>query len=446
MTNPRSRVIAAVAGVMSFVPAAWAADVTSIDTSPESKIRELESKVAALEAKQSLRTADADATIASVLSDAQRRTQLMQTGTGAEAGYDDGFYLRTGNFELRPGVFFQFRNVINFREDTTGAKSDEIDQGFEIRRMRLELNGTAFTKDIEYSFVWDANREGGGVELLDAWIKHQLNPNWAVRIGQFKEPLTHEKLVSSKRQLAADRSLMDNILGGSLFDRVQGVTAVYGARNAPLKAEFGVTDGGPQSMNTDFTKHGFDWGIVGRVEYLISGDWADYRDFTAKNSKSDTFVVGGGADWSQAGNANLFVATADAQWENRTGLGVYGAIIFAHRDEEFTGGEDSLDLGFLIQAGYMLNPSWEIFGRFDMLIFDEELVLGGTSEDTFFELTGGVNYYLGPNGSYMHRAKITLDLTILPNGAPTDVTGIGILDNNDGGLEVVFRSQFQLAI
>src|SRR5687767_10725918 len=157
MTNPRSRVFAAVAGVISLVPAAWAADVTSIDTSPESKIRELESKVAALEAKQSLRTADADATIASVLRDADRRTNLLQTGTGAEAGYDDGFYLRTGAFELRPGVYFQFRNVLNFREDTGGAKADEIDWGFEVRRMRLELNGTAFSKDFEYSFVWDAN-------------------------------------------------------------------------------------------------------------------------------------------------------------------------------------------------------------------------------------------------------------------------------------------------
>jgi hypothetical protein len=46
----------------------------------------------------------------------------------------------------------------------------------------------------------------------------------------------------------------------------------------------------------------------------------------------------------------------------------------------------------------------------------------------------------------MHRAKITVDLTILPNGAPDDMPGLGILDANDGGTEIVLRSQFQLAI
>ncbi len=452
MTNPRSPVgraflsaAAAVAGVVSMGAAAWAADAP-VDTSADSKIRELEAKVAALEAKQSFQTQDAEATIASVLRDADRRTNLLQNTGNAEAGYDDGFYIRAGQFELRPGVHFQFRNVLNFREDTPGPKSDEIDWGFEVRRMRLEMNGFAFSRDFEYSFVWDANPEGGGVELLDAWVKYQLNPNWGIRAGQFKEPLTHEKLVSSKRLLAADRSLMDNVLGGSLFDRVQGVTAVYGARNAPLRAEFGMTDGGP-SKNTNFTKHGFDWGVVGRVEYLMFGDWSDYRDFTAKNSKADTLVFGAGADWSQAGNADLFIATVDAQWENRGGLGLYGALIVAHRDEDFTGGDDSMDLGLLVQAGYLLNPQWEIFGRLDMLLFDEDLALsGGNTEDTFFELTAGVNYYLGANGSYMHRAKITVDLTILPNGAPDDMPGLGILDANDGGTEIVLRSQFQLAI
>jgi Phosphate-selective porin O and P len=448
MTNPTSRILAAVAGVLSIgAAAAWAADAAAIQPSQDAKIRDLEAKVAALEAKQSMSRSEADATIASVLNDADRRSQLLQNTGSAEAGYDDGFYVRAGSFEFRPGLFFQFRNVLNYREDTTGPKADEFDMGFEVRRMRLEMNGTAFTKDFEYSFVWDANREGGGVELLDAWVKYAFNSQWAVRAGQFKDPLTHEKLVSSKRQLAADRSLMDNILGGSLFDRVQGITAVYGAKEAPLKAEFGITDGGPQSMNTNFTKHVFDFGIVGRVEYKLSGEWADYRDFTAKNSKGNLLVVGAAGDWSQAGDANLFVGTADVQWENNAGLGLYGAILFANRDEAFTGGDSSTDWGLLVQAGYMLNPSWEVFGRLDILLFDEDLALsGGNTEDTFFEITGGVNYYLGPNGSYGHRAKITLDLTILPNGAPDDVSGLGILGANDGGTEVVFRSQFQLAI
>jgi hypothetical protein len=446
MTNPRCRTLAAVAGVLSLSAAAYAADAAQIEPTESAKIRELEAKVAALEAKQA-NSQDAAVTIDSVLRDAERRSQLLANGAGAEAGYDNGFFIRTGDFTLQPGVFFQFRNVLNYRQDTAGAKDDEFDMGFEVRRMRLELNGTAFNPNFEYSFVWEANREGGGVTLLDAWVKYQFNNQWGIRAGQFKEPLTHEKLVSSKRQLAADRSMVDSTLGGDLFNRVQGITAVYGDKNAPFRAEFGVTDGGPASMNTNFTKHTFDWGLAGRAEYKTMGDWADYRDFTAKNAKADLLVFGAGADWSQAGNANLFIATADAQWENRGGLGVYGAIVFAHRDEEFTGTDDSTDLGFVVQAGYLLNPSWEVFGRLDVLLFDEDIILSaGNTEDTFIGITGGVNYYLGPNGSYMHRAKITLDLTLLPSGAPQSLSGAGILDANDGELEVVFRSQFQLAI
>lgn len=447
---PMGRVVAAVAGAFSLSAAAWAADTTPVSGGADSKIRELEAKVAALEAKQSQSSADATATIDSVLRDAEQRSKLLATSGTAEAGYDNGFYIRQGDFELRPTAWMQFRNVINYRQDTAGAKDDEIDQGFEVRRMRLDLSGSAFANRIDYQFQWDADREGGEITLLDAWAKWMFNNDWGVRVGQFKDPLTHEKLVSASRQLAADRSMVDNILGGSLYDRVQGVNVIYGGadptKNNPLNVAFGLTDGGP-SKNTNFTKHGFDWGLVARAEYKLMGDWRDYRDFSAKGTSKDLFVVGAAMDWSQAGNANLVLATADAQWENTAGLGVYGAILLGHRDEEFTGTDDSTDIGLLVQAGYMLNKSWELFGRIDITIFDEEIPFaGGDSEDTFFEVTLGANYFLGPDGSYGHRAKFTFDLTFLPNGSPAALDGLGVLDANGGETEIVFRSQFQLMI
>jgi hypothetical protein len=431
--------------------AAWAADTTPVQTNQDATIRELQAKVAALEAKQSVNGQEMNATIDSVLRDAEQRSKLLATSGEMSAGYEDGFYIRAGDaFVLKPGVFFQFRNVLNFREDTSGAKADEFDNGFEVRRMRLKLNGTAFSKDLEYSFVWDANREGGGTSLLDAWVKYMFNDTWGIRGGQFKDPLTHEKLVSSEKQIAVDRTLADNLLGGSLYDRVQGVTAIYGGHKEsnPLSAEFGITDGGPASMNTNFTKHGFDFGIVGRVEYKLMGDWSAYGDFTAKDNKSDLLVVGGALDWSQAGNGNLLSMTVDAQWENRAGLGVYGAILIQNIDDNLTGASsDTTNWGFVLQGNYVLNPAWEVFGRLDMVLFDDDVAFaGGNTEDTFYELTAGVNYYLGANGSWKHRAKFTVDLGFLPNGAPSNQNGIGVLDANDGGTEIVLRSQFQLVL
>jgi hypothetical protein len=446
---PKGRVLAAVAGVFSLGAVALTVDAAPADAGADAKIRELEAKVAALEAKQNQSTSDMNATIDSVLRDAEQRSKLLATSGDAEAGYDKGFFIRQGDFELRPMVWMQFRNVINYREDTGGAKSDEFESGFEIRRARLDLSGNAF-KNLEYRFQFDANREGGTVSLLDAYVKYMFNNDWGIRGGQFKDPLTHEKLVSASRQLAVDRTMLDNIMGGSLYDRVQGVTAIYGGadpnKGNPWNVEFGLTDGGP-SKNTNFTKHGFDFGLVARAEYKAMGDWRDYRDFTAKDTKKDLLVIGGAVDWSQAGDANIVIGTVDAQWETTTGLGVYGAIIFANRDDAFTGGNSSTDWGLLAQAGYMLNRSWEVFGRLDITMFDNDVALsGGSTEDTFYEITLGANYYLGPDGSYGHRAKFTVDLSFLPNGAPAPLDGIGVLDSNDGGTEIMLRTQFQIMI
>src|SRR6185503_7350572 len=100
------------------------------------------------------------------------------------------------------------------------------------------------------------------------------------------------------------------------------------------------------------------------------------------------------------------------------------------------GGSDAsrFDWGGLVQAGYLLNPSWEIFGRYDVTVLDDDFVTG---EDVFNEFTFGVNYFLGENGAALHRAKITVDFIYLPNGAPSNQTGVDVLANGNGDDEFV---------
>jgi hypothetical protein len=88
-----------------------------------------------------------------------------------------------------------------------------------------------------------------------------------------------------------------------------------------------------------------------------------------------------------------------------------------------------------------LNRQWEVFGRYDVTFLDEDFVTG---EDTFHEFTVGVNYYLGQNGSAGHRAKLTVDVVYLPNGSPSDQTGLGILAGTED--QFVLRGQFQIQI
>ena len=462
----RCLITAAMGVVWMGVGAAGAAEPTAEQL--KAQLEELNKKVAALEARQNVNAADQQATIEAVLRDADRRSHLLAAGDNMSAGYDNGFYIRAGDsFVMKPGINFQFRSVYDYRTNTTGHKDDEIESGFEVRRMQLFIGGNVFTKDLEYYVQWNTQREtstvtvptvppttvdtksGGNLFLEDAWVKYMFSDQWGIRAGQFKDPVTHEKLVSDARLIAVERSLLDATLGGGYEERVQGVTGIYGGyrANQPLYAEVGITDGA-NSLNTDYTKHAFDYGIAGRVEYKVMGSWGDYRDLTAKGTKDSLLVIGGGGDFSQAGDGQSIVGTVDAQFETNNGLGLYGAFIVRSLNSELTGlADDQTDWGALIQVSYLFNPAWEVFGRGDLVTFDTDRTFAsGDTEDTFYELSVGVVRYFGDNGSAGHRLKITTDLNWLPNGAPGSFKGLGYLGDSQGDNEVVLRTQFQLLL
>jgi hypothetical protein len=149
-------------------------------------------------------------------------------------------------------------------------------------------------------------------------------------------------------------------------------------------------------------------------------------------------VVGAGAGMTQDGDTDVYKLTADAQWENTNGLSVFGAILL----DQITNGEDSTNVGGVIQVGYMLENRWEPFGRYSIVVVDDALLLTPDAEDTFHELTVGANYYLSDD--WGHGAKFTIDGGYLPNGSPTNVGGIGVLESN--GDQFYLRAQFQLLL
>jgi hypothetical protein len=343
--------------------------------------------------------------------------------------------------------------VTNYRENAKDGDGDDLQNGFEFRRLRFRIDGNALSPDLTYSFVWDVNRSGGNVTLLDAWTKYHFTPDWAIKAGQFKDPVHHERLLSGFNQLAVERTLVESLIGGNLTDRVQGVSVIYGDYNPtnPLYAEIAFHDGG-NSKNSDFrdtlpsTTVGqpptfqANYGFAGRVEHKLAGDWKDYRDYTAKGVKRDLWVVGAGVDYTQRDNADQFLPTADIQWKSPTGWAAYAALYI--RDVEgrtSTGSTSRFDWGAQGQISYLFTPAWEVFGRYDLTRFDSDFVASG-AENTFHEITAGVNYYLGENGSAVHKAKLTLDVSYLPNGAPSDQTGVGVLAGSEN--QLVIRGQF----
>jgi hypothetical protein len=414
------------------------------------QIQELQAKVQQMEARQNegLSAQAVDATVERVLNDANNRSQLMQM-EGFTAGWtaDKGFRIQdaAGNWVLHPFFQFQPRWVTNFRHsapefDTDGDfigydGDDDTESGFEIRRMKFGFDGNAFTPDLTYYFLWATDRDGGEVELEQAWIRYFFNDDWAFRIGQIRNPVFHEQDTSSSMVLAADRSLTNVLITGSNEPFTQAVTLNYAPAEGPITAEIGIGDGYDTGNTTFEDSSDGICGIFLRVNYFVSGARNSYKDFTARGNREDLFVIGAGVDYTSYDGEGDYRHTVDVQWENTGGLSVYAAYIANYVDSrDFD--DEFYNWGLIAQVGYMLNEDWEVFGRGGYAKFDDEFL----GEDTWCEITAGVNWYVGGG----HNAKVTIDATVLPNGAPADFGSLGILDSDD--TEVIVRGQFQLLL
>lgn len=440
-----------------FTMPAFAAEPTTQELMDQ--IQALQSKVQQLETVQSQQSSkpsaqEVDSTVRSVLKDADNHSQMLEAG-GFTAGVSKGKVLlrsEDGNFEINPYLFLQVRYVFNYRDEnanTADPGTAQTQDGLELRRARFGFQGHAFSPDLEYNFQWETSRSGGSVSLLDAMVRYRFADEWWVKGGQFKDPTFHEfGGVSGKRQLAVDRSLLNSVLGGGATNRIQAIGLQYESANAnlPIRAEFGYTDG-PNTLNTNFTDGGGasavsltnpNFGAYGRAEYKVMGDWASYDDFSAMGNQNDLLVIGAGAFYGQAGDAQALWHTIDVQAEFGA-LSLYGAYIGVYSDPSTAGSGSNYDLGFLAQAGYMVNSQWEVFGRYSYISLDSPTSNG---EDNFHELTAGVNYYL-----HGHNAKFTFDVNWYPNGTPGgDLTSIGVLTPDASDDQITFRAQFQLLI
>jgi hypothetical protein len=426
--------------------AAWA-DQPANQADMQKQLEALQQQIKDLQAQKVANPAftakDVDATVDSVLHDADRRSQMLAETGGFYGGWmDDKFTIRSadGNYSMSPGIQFQFRTVTTYNDKVTSSGDANTDNGFEMRRLKLRFEGNAITKNLTYFFEWATDRKSGNLVNEQGYAQYKFADNFAVKVGQYKEFIYHEQTVSSRYGMAVDRSLLNEVFfGGESF--VQGVDLIWdGGGN--LRADIGFTDGF-KSANTNFQDpptNAFDFGVHGRFEWLVFGkDFKGYNQFTSMGNKSGDFLVlGAGGDWSQNGDMNVYRMSVDGQW-NSGPWGVYVAWAGLYNDPG-SGGDSGFDCGLIAQVSYLLNNDWEIFGRYDYFHLDSNSIVGHGSEATFYEITVGLNYFL-----HGHHAKITVDVGWLPNGSPSTQDGIGVLAN-DGENEYYVRGQFQLLL
>ncbi len=376
----------------------------SAQTASDAEVARLQAEVAAMRAEMdamkaggaSWMDADREAETRRIVDEAMTSVDAGNTGTGGaveggmSAGYNGKkFVLEGDGYTMEIGGQLQFRYAFN-RDEGRGDAGDSSDlDGFEFRRTKIGFEGSLIDPDFEYTLVLATNRDGGDIFVEDAIIGYTFENGVGIQAGLFKLPFAFEELLSSKRQLAADRSLSTEFFTLNRAEQIQLSVPIEDV----VKTYLSFSDGG-NTNNTGALNDENDYAFTGRAEVRVVGDWKQVKDLVAFD---DTFAlfVGGAAHVQKAKDQGgldgdtTFAYTADAVMKAQN-LALMGAFYGASADEA-----DLNQLGFVVQAGYNLTEKLQPFARYDFVDNDVTDVSA---------VTAGFNYYL--NG---HNAKFTLD-------------------------------------
>jgi len=448
--------VSALHGKSSVLAAALAASAFTASQALAQDPPDLNARIDALQAqidqlkaeRQAQKTAEQQAATQSVLTDANHHSQLFDA-QGVLAGYTEGRFIlqsEDGKYLAHPWIQVQFRETTDYREGVSqkGFGHYDTQSGFEVRRLKFGVDGNLFGPNLTYFTQFAVDRHTGNVQLEMAWAKYQFDDSpFAIRAGQFKDPLDHEQLATSRLFPAIDRTLVnDAFANGEGF--VKGVSLIYDPATF-VRGEAAFTSG-LRNFNTNFeqfpnTGIPADWGTSGRVEFKPFGSWKDYDQITAYGVKRNTLGLGLGADYTEAGTTATLTHVADAQFQTSGGLSLYGAYLGRYtRGNTAAKGADTYDPTARFQVAWAIDRHWEPYGRFEYIHFDGREFAAHTKTNVEV-ITGGVNYYI-----YGQSFKVQFDVSYLPHGSPVNDDGFGILSNTAGRNEFIGRAQVQLLL
>jgi hypothetical protein len=350
---------------------------------------------------------------------------------------------RTSALAETPRTFtVDVHGFLQFRYLWTQLDDDDLDDdtatGFQTTRTVLTVSGNVINENWGYFVRFNFDQEGGAL-LEDAYGTYKMDNGWNLMWGQFKLPILREELVDDKFQLTADRSAMNSVFSQG---RSQGVQIGYEGEGFRFMGAF---SDGIRSQNTDYTSGAeADFGFTGRVEWKWAGDWKQARDMTSFPGADYFGMIGGAVHYQTGGDtvgtadADLWMVTLDGTMEG-AGWNVYAAGVVSSTDPAT--GSDFQDMGFIIQGGFFVAPQWELFGRFDMTLPDDDRT--GSDQD-FSAITLGVNHYVVPES---HVAKATIELIYFMDNPSESIVGTSTttpLLPTDSDSQWSLLGQFQL--
>lgn len=337
---------------------------------------------------------------------------------------------------LNVSVLLQARYIANFRDEQAAVPLGDNDTtlGFDIPRAQVRMSG-AVTDSISGNISFDfgaaetnGRNASGTATLLNAFAAWSVNESWALLIGQWHNPVVAEEAIEAEHTLAVDRSIVNEFFNPGY---TQGVAAAYTSDQFKFVGAF--SDGATYIGNGNAANSAFnsaaenDIGLTARLDWLFSGTWDQFADFTSWRGSNTGFKVGVGGHYQRQGDTNpssgtwgvlggvaydeidIWLWTIDAQYEG-DGWNLFAAYVGHSIDVTPPAGSvpKLVNHGFVLQGGMFVNDQTELFARYEGLFLDSDLAtLAGTNEDNFHYLTAGLNYYFVPES---HAAKFTADV------------------------------------
>lgn len=308
------------------------------------------------------------------------------------------------------GGLLQTRYTFSYTKD-----GDQDQYGFSIPRARLWFRGdineaTSYYIRGQFSgekkSIFSEEPVNGVFELDRAYVNFALSDTYSLRVGQQVSEMSRENEHAPQDQLGVNASATDSVFGLGGFKGIQ-----LHARFDDWRAWTTFSDG---SRNTDTDWNDPDqayFGLTGKVDYKLAGDWSQFTDFTSFRGSDFGAMLGVGAHWENgavAGDPAKSVALVQFVTElsfEGDGWNVYGALHWAHDD--FQVSDPANDFGVVLQGGYFVADDVEVFARYDAVFPDPARADDPQQRGGIFQTaTAGLNYYLIPESN---AVKISAD-------------------------------------
>lgn len=439
-----------------------------------SEIAQLKAEVAQLKAQNGdkwlteERAAEIKSLVKDVLADSETRSSLQ--GTGATAGYNNGFFISSadGNYKLNISVLAQARFTWNYQQGknigtvpvgsvTDAATASGTGDGvstwaFENRRTSFGFSGNVVDPSFTYAVRLAYNSAidpytptADAMVLQEAWINKDLGNGVGLKIGQFKSPFMAESLRADGAQLTSERSVVDYYFSGGF---TQGIMLSY---SQDMFRAMGSYNNGPRAQNGNWaTGSNNSISLSGRFEYKVMGSWSQFDTESSSKSDESGLMVGaaiqyynnrgasagtasggytpvvsspiyggafGGLDFITTGAINY---TADVSFKSG-GLSLNTAFVGANYGVAADLGtaafaapvENESSYGLVVQGGYRFTDSLEAFGRWEWYNVagganNVGSLTGGDAVDVNNIITVGVNVYAGSNIKWSTQYGISL--------------------------------------